>query len=72
MTNLDSILKSRDFHFVNKGLSSQKYGFSSSHVQIWELDYKEDWMSKNWGFQTVVLEKTQEFPGQQGDQTRQS
>ena len=39
MTNLDSILKSRDY-FANKGLSSQSYGFSSSHVWMWELDYK--------------------------------
>ena len=40
MTNLDSILKSRD-HFTNKGLYSQSYGFSSSHVWTWELDHKE-------------------------------
>ena len=40
MTNLDSILKSRDY-FVNKGPSNQNYGFSSSHVWMWELDYKE-------------------------------
>ena len=40
MTNLDSIWKSRDY-FANKGLSSQNYGFSSSHVLMWELDYKE-------------------------------
>ena len=39
MTNLDSILKSRHY-FANKGLSSQHYGFSSSHVWMWELDYK--------------------------------
>ena len=41
MTNLDSILKSRDIYFVNKGLSSQGYGFSSGHVWVLELDYKE-------------------------------
>ena len=41
MTNLDSILKSRDINFANKGLSSRNYGFSSSHVWMWELDYKE-------------------------------
>ena len=41
MTKLDSILKSRDINFANKGLSSQSYGFSSSHVWMWELDYKE-------------------------------
>ena len=47
-------------HFVNKGLSSQGYGFSSSHVWMWELDYKESWALKNWCFWTVVLEKTLE------------
>ena len=63
MTNLDSILKSRDIHyFVNKGLSSQSYGFSSSHVGIWELDCEESWVPKNWCFWTVVLEKTLESP----------
>ena len=61
MTNLDSILKSRHY-FANKGPSSQSYGFSSSHVWIWELDYKESWALKNWCFWTVVLEKTPESP----------
>ena len=42
--------------------SSQGYGFSSSHVWIWELDYKESWVQKNWCFWTVVLEKTLERP----------
>ena len=60
MTNLDSILKSRDI--VNKGLSSQGYGFSSGHVWIWVLDHKESWALKNWCFWTVVLEKTLESP----------
>ena len=60
MTNLDSILKSRDI--TNKGPSSQGYGFSNSHVWIWELDYKESWVPKNWCFWTVVLEKTLESP----------
>ena len=60
MTNLDSILKSRDI--TNKGLSSQSYGFSSSHVWTWELDYKESWVIKNWCFWTVVLEKILESP----------
>ena len=55
MTNLDSILKSRD---INKGLSIQGYGFSSGHVWLWELDYKESWEQKNWCFWTAVLEKT--------------
>ena len=44
-------------YFGNKGQSSQSYGFSSSHVWIWELDYKESWVQKNWCFWTVVLEK---------------
>ena len=61
MTNLDSIFKSRDIT-VNKGLPSQGYGFSSSHVWMWELDYKESWAPKNWCFWTVVLEKTLESP----------
>ena len=47
-------------YFANKGPSSQGYGFSSSHVWIWELDYKESWALKNWCFWTVVLEKTLE------------
>ena len=42
--------------------SSQGYGFSSSHVWIWELDYKESWAPKNWCFWTVVLKKTLENP----------
>ena len=45
-----------------KGPSSQNYGFSSSHVQMWELNYKESWVLKNWCFWTVVLEKTLENP----------
>ena len=47
---------------VNKDPSSQGYGFSSSHVWMWELDYKESWVPKNWCFWTVVLEKTLERP----------
>ena len=61
MINLDSILKSRDINFSNKGPFSQSYGFSSSHVWMWELDYKESWMPKKWCFWTVVLEKTLEI-----------
>ena len=61
MTNLGNILKSREY-FTNKGPYSQSYGFSSSHVWIWELDYKEGWVLKNWCFWTVVLEKTLESP----------
>ena len=60
MTNLDSILKSRDI--TNKGLSSQSYGFASGHVWMWELDCEEGWAPKNWCFWTVVLEKTLASP----------
>ena len=49
-------------YFANKGLSSQGYGFSSSHVWMWELDYKASWAPKNWCFWTVVLEKIPESP----------
>ena len=49
-------------YFANKGPSSQSYDFSSSHVWMWELDYKESWVSKNWCFWTVVLEKILESP----------
>ena len=49
-------------YFVNKGPSSQGYGFSSSHVWMWELDNKESWAAKNWCLWTVVLEKTLEGP----------
>ena len=55
------IKKQRDY-FGNKGPSSQGYGFSSSHVWMWELDYKEGWALENWCFWTVVLEKTHEIP----------
>ena len=61
MTNLDSILKSRHY-FTNKGPSSQSYGFSRRHVWMWELDYKESWVQKNWCLWTVVLEKTLKSP----------
>ena len=58
MTNLDS------HYFANKGPSSQGYGFSSSHVWMWEFDYKESWVPKNWHFcfWIVVLEKTLDSP----------
>ena len=49
-------------HFANKGPDSQTYGFSSSHARTWELDHKEGWVTKNWCFWTVVLEKTLESP----------
>ena len=61
MTNLDSILKNKDY-LADKGSSSQSYRFSSSHVWWWELNYKESWVPKNWHFWTVVLEKTLESP----------
>ena len=48
--------------FANKGLSSQGYVFSSSHVLMWEVDYKESWEMKNWCFWTMVLAKTLESP----------
>ena len=60
MTNLDSILKSREI--AKKSPSSQSYGFSSSHVWMWELNHKERWAWKNWCFWTVMLEKTLESP----------
>ena len=50
-------IKKQRHYFTNKGPSSQSYGFSSSHVWMWELDYKESWVPKNWWFWTVVLEK---------------
>ena len=62
MTNLDSILKSRDITLPTKVHLSQSCGFSSSHVWMWELDNKESWALKNWCFWTVVLEKTVESP----------
>ena len=58
MTSLDSVFKSRDSTL----LYSQSYGFSSSHVWMWNLDHKEDWALKNWCFEIVVLEKTLESP----------
>ena len=62
MTNPDSIFKKKRHYFANKSPCSQSYGFSSSHVWMWELDYKESWAWKNWCFWTVVLEKTLESP----------
>ena len=55
-------IKKQRHYFVHKGPSHQGYGFSGSHVWIWELDYKESWALKNWCFWTVVLEKTLESP----------
>ena len=55
-------IKKKTHYFAEKGLSSQSYGFFSSCVWIWELDYKEIWALKNWYFWTVVLEKVLESP----------
>ena len=62
MTNLDSILKSRDITLPTKVCLVKALVFSISHVCMWELDYKESWVPKNWCFWTVVLEKTLESP----------
>ena len=61
MINPDNMLKNRYF-FSNTGTFSQGYGFSSSHVWMWELEYKNSWAPKNWWFWTVLLEKTFESP----------
>ena len=53
-------IKKQKHYFVNNGLSSQGYGFSSGHVWMWELGHKESWMPKNWCFWT--LKKTLESP----------
>ena len=60
--NLDSLLKSRDIYFKDKGPFNQSYGFSGSHVWMWELDRKEGWAPKDWCFRTLALEKTLESP----------
>ena len=64
MTNLDSILKSRDITLPTKVrlVKAMVFPCFSHHVRIWELDHKEDWALKNWSFWTVVLEKTTESP----------
>ena len=55
-------VKKQRHYFANKDLSSQTYGFSSSHLWMWELDYKESWAPKNWCFWTMMLEKTLKSP----------
>ena len=55
-------IKKQRHYFANKGPYSQNYGFSSSHIQIWELGHNESWEPKNWCFWIVVLEKTYESP----------
>ena len=62
MTNLDSILKSRDITLPTKVHLLKAMVFSNSHVWVWKLDYKESWAPKSWCFQIVVLEKTLESP----------
>ena len=62
MTNLDSILRSRDITLSTKVHLVKAFGFSSSQVWMWELDYKESWAPKKWCLWTVVLEKTLESP----------
>ena len=55
-------IKKQRHYFANKGPSSQSYGFSSSHVWMWELVYKESWVLKNWCFWTVVLRRLLRVP----------
>ena len=62
MISLDSILKLKRHCFAKNCPYSQSYGFSSGNVWMWELDYKESWVSKNWCFWTVVFKKTLESP----------
>ena len=64
-------IKKQRHYFADKGLYGQSYGFSSSRVQMWELDQKEGSVLKNWCFLTVVLEDSWKSLGQQGDQTSQ-
>ena len=62
MTNIDSILKSKDITLLTKAHLFKAMVFSGSHVWMWELDCEEGWVLKNWCFQIVVLEKTLESP----------
>ena len=66
-------IKKQRHYFANKGLSSLGYGFYSSHLWMWESDYKEGWVPKNWCFWTVLLEKTLSWESQpvhsKGDQS---
>ena len=59
---LSTHIKKQRHYFADKGLSSQSYGFSRSHVCMWKSDHKESWAPKNWCFWSVVLEKTLESP----------
>ena len=67
-------IKKQRHHFPDKGAYSQNYVFSTSHVWMWDLYYKEGWVLKDLCFQIVVLENTLESPldRQQGDQPNQS
>ena len=56
------LIKKQRHYFASKGPSTQSFGFSSGHVWMWELDYRESWGPKNWCFWTVLLEKTLEGP----------
>ena len=62
MTNIRQHIKKQRCYFASIGTFSQSYGFSSSHIWMWELDYEESWAPKNWCFWTVVLETTLESP----------
>ena len=62
ITNLDSVLKSRDITLPTKAHLVKAIFFSSGHVWMWELDYKDNWVLKNWCFWTVMLEKSIESP----------
>ena len=55
-------IKKQRHYFADKGPSSQGYGFSSSHIWMWALNYKESWVLKNWSFWAVMLQKTLESP----------
>ena len=62
-------IKKQRHYFADRVPAGQNYGFSSNHVWMWELDHKESWALKSWCFWTVVLEKTLESLGLQGDQS---
>ena len=68
MTNLDSVLKKQRHHLANKGPYRQSYGFSRSHLWVWDSDHKEDWRLKKWCFWIVVLVDSWESLRLQGDQ----
>ena len=65
-------IKKQRYYFANKGPSSQSYGFSSGHVWMWELDYKESWEPKNWCFELWCWGRLLRVPWQQGDPTSPS